>query len=69
MRTGITKPGFINCQIGLAVWLLVGVLLIFYGYFHPSRMILYAGLLITASGAAVGAIGLVMRDDGSKPKS
>ncbi len=37
-------------QLWAATVLLVGVLAIAYGWFHPSKVWLYAGLIVTAGG-------------------
>ena len=48
-------------QLGLATVLFIGVLTIAYGYFHPSRLGLYAGLFVIAGGAIAGIIAIVTR--------
>ena len=43
-------------QVGLAALLLIGVLLITYGYAQASRVALYAGLFITIAGVLMGVV-------------
>ncbi len=52
--------------LSLAVVLLIGVLLIAYGYYHPSRIALYAGSLLTVGGVIAGIIRLVARGGGGE---
>jgi hypothetical protein len=42
--------------VGLAALLLIGVLLITYGYAQASRVALYAGLFITTAGVLMGVV-------------
>jgi drug/metabolite transporter (DMT)-like permease len=48
-------------QIALSVVLFLGVVTIAYGYFRPSRIGLYAGLLVTAGAVISGVIAVVTR--------
>jgi len=53
-------------QLGLAVVLLIGVLAIVYGCYHPSKMAVYAGLLLTVGGVITGIIRTVARGGGGE---
>jgi len=55
-----------SVQLGLTVVLLVGVLTIAYGYSHPSRIAVYAGLLLTVGGVITGIIRIVARGGGGE---
>ena len=59
MRTAIPRPVVTNGQLLNAIVLLVGVLLIAYGFFHPSAISFYAGLFVILSGVLYGVIGIV----------
>jgi hypothetical protein len=48
-------------RLGLAVVLLIGVLTIAYGYYRPSRVAEYAGLLLTLVGIIMGVVAIVIR--------
>jgi len=50
----------------LAAVLLIGIALITFGTFGPSRTILYVGLLIVLGGVISGVIRIVVRGGGSR---
>lgn len=55
------KPvSFENIWIFLALILLVGILMIAYGYYHESKLVLYLGLTITLIGVISGAFRIVI---------
>jgi hypothetical protein len=48
----------------VATVLLLGVLAIGYGYFHPSRSVLYAGMLLTVAGVITGVVRILTHNTG-----
>lgn len=61
MRTTRTRSNVSWGQLGLATVLLLGVLVIAYGYFQQSKAGLYVGLVLTAAGVLNGVIQIVIR--------
>jgi hypothetical protein len=49
-----------NIWIFLAVVLLVGILVIAYGYYEESKLVLYLGLTITLIGVISGVLRIVI---------
>jgi hypothetical protein len=58
-----------NAQLCSATVLLVGVLAIAYGWFHPSRVGLYAGLFVTAAGVLTWVVRTVANGRGEAEHS
>lgn len=59
MQTIMIRPQVTGFQVGMTVVLLIGVLLLAYGWFHLSKTGLYGGLLVTGAGVLVGVVDLV----------
>ena len=64
MQSAIGTDRVSSGALGLAAVLLAGVLAIGYGYFHPSKVAFYAGLVVTAAGVIIGTIRLVVHGSG-----
>jgi hypothetical protein len=67
MTSAIGAEGVAKSQLGIASVLLIGVLVTAYGYFHPSKIALYAGLFLTAGAVLIGVVRVVTRDHGGAP--
>jgi hypothetical protein len=50
--------------VGLAILLLVGVLLVGYGFLQNSRVGLYAGVLVIVAGVLCGVVRIISRRGG-----
>ena len=61
MSTNVSLEQVPLIDVVLAVVLLVGVLLVGHGYFHPSTIFFYSGLFIIIGGVISGIIRIVTR--------
>ena len=66
MRTAIGEEPVTRSQLVLAAVLLAGVLVLAYGYFHPSRVAFHAGVFLTAAGVVAGIVRIITRGGGGK---
>ena len=66
MRAAIGAERITRSQVGLAAVLLVGVLAIAYGFFHPSKIAFYAGLFLTVGGVITGVVRIVTHGGGGE---
>jgi hypothetical protein len=61
MPTTPPKKTAIGAELSIAALLLVGILIVAYGYFQHTKVALYAGLLVTAVGVMLGVVRIVAR--------
>jgi len=69
MGSTIGGSGITRGQLGTATVVLIGVLMLTYGYFHPSKIGLYAGLFVTAAGVMMGVLQVVIHGKGREARS
>jgi hypothetical protein len=62
MRTEPNKEKVTAKYVAIAVVLLLGIMVLAYGYFYGSKIGLYVGLLVTSAGVLVGVLQLVIRN-------
>ena len=61
MRTEPNRKKVTAKYVAIAVVLLLGIMVLAYGYFNESKIGLYVGLLVTAAGVLVGVLQMVIR--------
>ena len=61
MRTEPNRKKIPAKYVVIAVVLLLGIMVLAYGYFNESKIGLYVGLLVTAAGVLVGVLQMVIR--------
>ena len=62
MRTEPNREKVTAKYVAIAVVLLLGIMVLAYGYFYESKIGLYVGLLLTAAGVLVGVLQMVIRN-------
>ena len=61
MRTEPNRKKVTAKYVAIAVVLLLGIMVLAYGYFYESKIGLYVGLLVTAAGVLVGGLEMIIR--------
>jgi hypothetical protein len=61
MRTEPNRKKVTAKHLVIAVVLLLGIMVLAYGYFYESKIGLYVGLLLTAAGVLVGILQIILR--------
>lgn len=61
MRTEPNRKKVTAKHLVIAVVLLLGIMVLAYGYFYESKIGLYVGLLVTAAGVLVGILQIILR--------
>jgi hypothetical protein len=61
MRTEPNKEKVTAKYVAIAAVLLLGIMVLAYGYFYGSKIGLYVGLLVTAAGVLVGVLQIIIR--------
>jgi len=61
MRTEPNREKVTAKYVVIAVVLLLGIMVLAYGYFYGSKIGLYVGLFLTAAGVLVGILQMVIR--------
>jgi hypothetical protein len=61
VRTTLPNSNVTKSQLGMAIVVLIGILVVAYGYFRQSKAGLYVGLLVTVAGVLYGVIQIVTR--------
>ena len=61
MRTGSMRRNATRGEIGLALGLLAGVMVMAYGYFYQSRAGFYVGLMVIAAGLVGSLLRIALR--------
>jgi len=61
MRTEPNRKKVTAKYVAIAVVVLLGIIVLAYGYFYESKIGLYAGLLLTAAGVFVGVLEMIIR--------
>jgi hypothetical protein len=61
MRTEHNRKKVTAKHLVIAVVLLLGIIVLAYGYFYESKIGLYVGLLVTAAGVLVGVLQMIIR--------
>jgi hypothetical protein len=69
MKAAIETQRVTSAQLGLAAALFVSVLMIAYGYFHPSKIAFYVGLFLAVGGVITGMLRIVTHASSREPKA
>ena len=62
MRTEPNRKKVTAKYVAITVVLLLGIMVLAYGYFYGSKIGLYVGLLLTTAGVLVGVLQMVIRN-------
>ena len=61
MRTEHNRKKVTAKYVIIAAVLLLGIMVLTYGYFNENKIGLYVGLLVTAAGVLVGVLQIILR--------